>query len=150
MRNSFVITVTALAGVLAFSVGCDGCGGGDDRPRPPPSSSSGNPPPPWQPPPCFGTMCNGTCTNLNESSEHCGACNRPCGAAQYCDHGTCKSDPCGGDGMAECFGVCKDLLSDSKNCGMCNYACPAGQTCQYAECHPAPTVESEDEDGTVN
>lgn len=82
-------------------------------------------------------LCNGVCTNLTTSADHCGACENRCLA----EHGTpacgrsgtgsitCIVQSCD-RGFADCDSVvangCETSVSDdAMNCGMCGNSCPA-------------------------
>jgi hypothetical protein len=74
--------------------------------------------------------CNGTCTNLNTTSN-CGSCGHTCTAPTN-GTATCANGTCGftcNTGFKECNGTC----IPSGNC--CNDAeCNGGQTCQNGTC----------------
>lgn len=61
--------------------------------------------------------CEGRCTDLNTSDEHCGDCGRTCPAGETC-----------------CEGRCRSLGQDHKNCGRCGRHCPGDEVCSEGEC----------------
>jgi hypothetical protein len=78
------------------------------------------------------TRCGDECVLVNESREHCGACDNACAAGELCAAGTCATS-CG-DELTECSGVCLDLDTNRANCGECGNACASGQVCVDGAC----------------
>src|SRR5688572_29357880 len=69
-----------------------------------------------------GTVrCGEASIDLLTSHANCGACNRPCAAAEVCEAGECAG-MCSA-GLTDCMGSCVDLLTSPQNCGACNRAC---------------------------
>jgi hypothetical protein len=74
-----------------------------------------------------GVMCGGSCVDLQQNPEHCGACDRPCPSV---DHGqaACSSGTCAlacDDGYTRCGDRCYRLSSDTSHCGSCTFSCPS-------------------------
>jgi hypothetical protein len=74
------------------------------------------------------------CADLSKNLDHCGACNRRCGAINVvatCDAGQCKCS----DGMDPCFGtLCPGLNNNKYYCGSCNNVCRDDQACEGGSC----------------
>jgi hypothetical protein len=78
--------------------------------------------------------CGGQCVDLETAHDHCGACNRACGANAICVNGSCISCPNGnticGDVCCSpyrvcCDGTCVDALDTNPvHCGACGNRCP--------------------------
>ncbi len=85
-------------------VGGDGSGSG-------PGGSGACECPPGQ------TCCEGQCTDLNTSEEHCGECDQPCAEGKTC-----------------CEGHCRSLEDDPRNCGRCGRRCADNEVCSDGEC----------------
>ena len=71
--------------------------------------------------------CNGdgtTCVNTNNSEEHCGACNSPCGANEVCQGGQCVC----ASGFHRCSGTCV-TDTDPTACGTSCTVCGTSQLC---------------------
>jgi hypothetical protein len=104
---------------------CEACGG--DTKRLCPSKTSDNVA-------CCGPetpdCCNGTCTNLQTDSAHCGSCETFCGFFQACCSGHC----CPGELDKCCDGVCRDVQNDPQNCGTCGNVCASGVCCAGVCC----------------
>ena len=99
--------------------------------------------------------CNGYCTNLSTSLQHCGACGHACpvpvNSTPTCANGACgfvcnaEYFACGSGcceaGKACCQASCTDLMSDPRNCGACGRVCPAPPNatgiCTNGRCEPA-------------
>ncbi len=62
--------------------------------------------------------CEGSCTDLTQDANNCGACGERCFTGQAC-----------------CNGTCIDILSDSTNCGACGISCPDGQELYQRRLH---------------
>jgi hypothetical protein len=89
------------------------------------------------------TDCNGTCRDLANDLDNCGACGAACPAAPHttvvgCQSGTCfvsTFDP----GFADCNqtssdGCEIDLQNDSTNCGECGHDCDDHDPCTADTC----------------
>ncbi len=84
---------------------------------------------------------NGCETDLQDSNNHCGACDHPCtlpGASSSCRQGECAIDQCD-TGLADCNqtpgdGCETDLQTDRSHCGSCTNACPDGSRCESGVC----------------
>jgi hypothetical protein len=111
---------------------------------------------------CSGSNCTGTCnggfadcnndkrndgceTDINNTLDHCGACNRACSSTgvsvRSCTAGLCVSS-CQA-GLGNCVrpaapaaddGCETDINSDLSHCGACNSPCPNGNACQVRTC----------------
>jgi hypothetical protein len=80
------------------------------------------------------------CVNVQQNSEHCGACDRACNAGEVCRMGMCQ---CAITGQTFCAGVgCTNLMTDTLNCGTCGMTCGGGQTCALGACACAITGQS--------
>jgi hypothetical protein len=79
------------------------------------------------------SLCGGSCFNLHNDANHCGACGTSCTASQICSGGACVACP---PSMAQCKDQCADLSSDPFNCGACGTTCAASQTCVAGACSP--------------
>lgn len=63
------------------------------------------------------TRCEGACTDLTQSAEHCGACGNACGADALCVAGACaKTAPATSCSACPCAGVCGALLGPKSVC----------------------------------
>lgn len=76
--------------------------------------------------------CDGVCTDVSTSAEHCGACGRRCGAGLVCQSGTC-ANACA-SGLVSCGLVCTNLTRDTDNCGACGRRCTGGFLCTASVC----------------
>ncbi|MBE2249327.1 MAG: hypothetical protein IAE78_07235 [Myxococcus sp.] len=96
-----------------------------------------------------GACCGGaSCSDLRNSTQHCGACGRACRAGEFCSNGACRPTPTctltndgtacplspGQPGLC-CGGACVDALSSATNCGQCNAGCGAGASCRNGQCN---------------
>lgn len=83
---------------------------------------------------CEGALvrCGDTCTDTRVSTEHCGACDKPCDDDERCVDGACSAncDP----PRTECGDTCTDLDSDTANCGACGARCGRGTPCVRGTC----------------
>lgn len=91
-------------------------------------------------------LCDDVCVLVNESREHCGACDNACVAGEVCSAGTCATS-CGG-GLTDCDGVCRDLDTNRAHCGACGTACASGQVCVDGACELSCAEGQEICDGT--
>ncbi len=64
-----------------------------------------------------GTLCDGTCVDLNQDEENCGACGSACEFYEAC-----------------CDGTCINIYDDENNCGACGVVCDTGETCVEGFC----------------
>jgi hypothetical protein len=85
---------------------------------------------------CDGDASNGCEVDINNSMQHCGACNRVCGAAANAVGGTCSAGACQlmcREGFGNCDGDpttgCEVDLSTNENCGACGNSCALGPPC---------------------
>lgn len=78
------------------------------------------------------TFCGGGCVDTSSDGNHCGGCNKPCGAGSACSGGTC-STVCA-SGLTTCGASCVNLAVDRNNCGACGRACPSDATCSGSMC----------------
>jgi hypothetical protein len=105
---------------------------------PPPPPGAGTPPPPGVAPPmaatcCFGAVaCNGSCIDLMNDANNCGACGSRCSADTRCNAGACV--PCNLTTQVQCPDQCADVQSDPFNCGGCGNVCAASQSCVAGKC----------------
>ena len=53
-------------------------------------------------------LCDGSCSDVRNDADNCGACGHRCGASSAC-----------------CNGTCMDVSFDSLNCGACGRRCPS-------------------------
>jgi hypothetical protein len=86
--------------------------------------------------------CGGSCTNVYTDPAHCGACDHPCGANEFCNSGVCAAivacsptvsgatclEADGGIGGC-CDGACVDRYRDVNNCEYCGAVCSANEVC---------------------
>ncbi len=77
------------------------------------------------------SLCSGTCKNLHNDANHCGACGTDCTRSQICVAGACVACP---GNLAQCKDQCADLTGDPFNCGGCGIACAASQSCVAGAC----------------
>ncbi len=82
-------------------------------------------------------LCGGRCVDPRADREHCGGCDRRCGAEESCLLGVCVG-PCPVHTSERCGRGCVNLQTDGLHCGACERACGASQTCQAGECKCAP------------
>lgn len=87
----------------------------------------------------------GTCINLSNSRDHCGACGNACGSGERCIMSECTQqcennefDCDSSVGGLECV----NLNSDRDNCGACDNACADSEICNARTCQAcvAPRV----------
>lgn len=74
--------------------------------------------------------CYGSCVDLSEDFNNCGACGNYCAQGQTCSNGQCvclSGTYCYPEG-------CADLMTDPQNCGSCDNACGPGQSCENGQC----------------
>ena len=81
------------------------------------------------------TCCQGECTDLNTSEEHCGRCSSPCCLDPNRDPAQCPNcenvcEP----GQRCCEGHCRNVRNDPNNCGACGNRCSSGQVCGDGTC----------------
>jgi alpha-tubulin suppressor-like RCC1 family protein len=80
-------------------------------------------------------FCDGTCTDLLVSTDHCGECEHDCNADSadgYCDDGQCACNDaletfCEGSG-------CVNTDSSTQHCGECFEPCPQDAGCVGGQC----------------
>src|SRR5262249_55819921 len=72
---------------------------------------------------CDANPATGCEANLNTSNTHCGRCNAPCAAGQFCVTGTCLT-ACPMS-LTACGASCVNTTTDVAHCGRCNNPCPA-------------------------
>lgn len=77
------------------------------------------------------TLCGEACVLLDESVEHCGACDSPCSAGEVCVGGSCADD-CGA--LVSCAGDCVDPATSLEHCGACDSPCRADEICDEGAC----------------
>jgi hypothetical protein len=80
------------------------------------------------------TLCGGSCADLSTDRDHCGTCERGCGASEVCADGKCQvACP---TGLTKCDTTggprCVDLAKDAAHCGQCGAACAPGLACAAA------------------
>src|SRR5262245_19007733 len=83
------------------------------------------------------TACDdGTCANLNDDEDNCGACGNACDSDFVCDKGECVPDCDSGEDVCGTGddAVCNDLSSDEENCGTCGTTCRTGEVCTDGLC----------------
>jgi len=111
--------------------------------------------------PCLlpGTLCSGTCTNLQTDEDNCGSCGNVCPAGASCSGGTCAcpagyylfNNVCRPEVVVPssavknvlcaspttlCDGTCTNLQTDKDNCGSCGNTCPTnGGYCSGGICY---------------
>ncbi|MEZ4392788.1 MAG: hypothetical protein R3A48_16995 [Polyangiales bacterium] len=92
---------------------------------------------------CDGDAANGCEVDLRTSSQHCGACNRPCVVANgtgACDGGSCRIASCAA-GYADCDNDpengCETSTTTAQNCGRCGAVCPTNSVCSAGACASA-------------
>ena len=92
---------------------------------------------------CDGRPANGCETNLNNTEEHCGACDVACGSGETCVRGVCVCGPREGtfgggaacpSQLSCCDNRCVNLNLQEANCGACGVTCGAGETCRAGAC----------------
>jgi hypothetical protein len=81
------------------------------------------------------TACGGSCSDLQDDRDNCGACGIECGAGTVCADGRCSAtcgalDTC----VLDAGTYCANTNTDNANCGTCGTACPAGTVCLGGEC----------------
>lgn len=82
---------------------------------------------------CVGTVCNGTCTDLQFDDDNCGACGVSCASnGSTCLDGSCTCPESAG--FAMCDGLCITVQNDESNCGACGNECGRWQTCWDGIC----------------
>ncbi len=81
---------------------------------------------------CNRLVADGCEVNLTTSDQHCGVCNRACGAGTACNAGTCRSI-CTAPAIF-CDGRCVQPATDSSHCGRCGNACGGGMVCSSGSC----------------
>jgi len=98
---------------------------------------------------CTRGRCTGSCADLVNDNENCGACNVRCDGEDECVYGKCEiTCP---TGWADCNGNRDDrcethVAADPKNCGACGNVCDgiAGQACVDGQCMVEPCDVLED------
>lgn len=130
--------------VLALSLASTGCLAGymDPTPAPRAESDAGTRPPMTTPPPQLNcgtgvTNCGGTCRDLTNDRDNCGACGRVCATGQICLNSSCRmleTPVTCGSGLVNCNGSCRNVQLDDANCGACGTVCAMGQTCTAGRC----------------
>lgn len=81
------------------------------------------------------TYCGGSCVDLTNDVNNCGACGNVCGGGTTCVNGTCTGGGNGcSSGQTRCNGTCVNLSSDNNNCGACGNVCLDGSTCSNGVC----------------
>jgi hypothetical protein len=108
------------------------------------------------------TDCNGTCRDLANDPDHCGACGAACpslphATAVLCQSGACFVSTCA-PGFANCDGNdatgCEtDLQNDPTNCGTCGNGCAdidpcTTDTCSQGTCRHTPAPGATCDRGT--
>ncbi|MBO4350392.1 MAG: SH3 domain-containing protein [Proteobacteria bacterium] len=86
------------------------------------------------------SACSGSCFNLTNDANNCGACGNKCSAPSH-GSATCSSSKCGikcDSGYTNCSGKCLNLTNDANNCGACGNKCSApthgSATCSSSKC----------------
>jgi len=81
--------------------------------------------------PSIITDCGGTMFDIARDPRHCGKCDLPCAAGEYCSASACTCRP----GYILVAGKCVDLASSSTHCGFEGRRCPTETpVCQDGEC----------------
>jgi hypothetical protein len=92
------------------------------------------------------TCCGGTCVDLLDDFDNCGACDARCDYPGPYEEGACVMGACiyaCVAGALDCGGVCTPVYSDPHNCGACGNVCPASApycsdgTCADTYCNGA-------------
>lgn len=80
--------------------------------------------------------CGGSCVDLIDDRDHCGACGAACADGEACRGGMCAVACPRGQSACEVGGatICVSTESDPMNCGDCGVSCPAGQVCSVGAC----------------
>lgn len=83
-----------------------------------------------------GSMCKGTCVDLEGDPNNCGTCGNKCPSEAQCSAGICR---CSGTQSLSPGGRCctTGFDNDTQNCGTCNNVCPVGATCAGEACQCA-------------
>lgn len=106
-------------------------------------SGPGDCPSPYQ-------CCDGSCFNVTDSTEHCGACGNNCApTGDACIGGVCSCNGaifCTPPALC-CSNGCVDLLSDNRHCGGCEQPCDG--SCIEGVCELCSADPHEDEGGNT-
>jgi stigma-specific protein Stig1 len=91
--------------------------------------------------------CGGTCVDLQNDRDACGACDVACPEGLWCVRGECVIDGGCGAGRTACDGQCVDTRSDPANCGACGVACAPAEVCLDGACEAGCGASRVDCDG---
>ncbi|MHB8954086.1 MAG: hypothetical protein ACYC4U_14050 [Pirellulaceae bacterium] len=93
------------------------------------------------------TCCGGSCVDLDNDFDHCGACDVICDVPGPYEYGACVEGACVYgcvEGATICMGACTNLSSDPDNCGACGNVCteptPYCNGGKCSECAPGDTL----------
>jgi Stigma-specific protein, Stig1 len=77
--------------------------------------------------PAGAICCDGTCTNLTDDAQNCGACGKVCAGGEVCRNKVCAAISCDRSQLRQCYGnVQSDYYACSDNCPADSSQCRSG------------------------